>query len=318
MFTPIYFALATLSFTFLSPLASAAPQDFGLSSIEGRIFSQHAASVASNSTRSLLHPSSTIPHQSPIIPASTSTRSNARPSSTVPAPSSTGTVTVHVGNTPQSVGDLTGIDFVKKIKSAVTPLCPDVANGKPGSCTGDNAIIDDIAHIDEQGNLGGGSLTFNVRDSNYNSNDERDGMVGIFANTMKTAASGSANCKATRYKSGCQNAKMMARSPLLPDGPNVPNADCTHGTMNICSGPDNVYIELPDSSVYMNIDVTFTWPGEAFSCLSVLDTIEEALAVLPELEIISKSVEVGVAIAKPCCESEGCGKTGGDKRWLLD
>ena len=66
-------------------------------------------------------------------------------------------------------------------------------------------------------------------------------------------------------------------------------------------------------SALENIDVTFEWPGEAFSCDSVLSLLEAALAFLPEFEFISKGAEVAVGVAKPCCESNGCGKTGGDE-----
>lgn len=74
------------------------------------------------------------------------------------------------------------------------------------------------------------------------------------------------------------------------------------------------------TSPIQNIDITFEWPGEAFSCSSVLDLIEAGLAFLPEIEIFSKAADVAVGLAKPCCESDGCGKTGGDrrKRMLMD
>lgn len=225
-------ALRAFLYTLTTSFVSAAPQDLGLGGAIGSlILSQQLAG----------HASTTSP---PAAPSSTSTTSSALLAPPSPTPSAQ--TNIQIGNTPQSVGDLTGTDLINKILAAVQPLCPDVnATTGKGACTGTtNGEISSVAHIASDETLGGGTLLFNVRDSGYETNDQRDGMIALFASTMNSSASGAANCASVRYRSDCGPAK---REALLQGGPDVPNQDCTTGTKRICSGPDNVDIEIVEN-----------------------------------------------------------------------
>ena len=74
-------------------------------------------------------------------------------------------------------------------------------------------------------------------------------MISVFASTMNNSATGTANCKSMRYRSDCSPPKMMIgkKEPLLQGDSSVPNADCTTGSMVICSGADNVDVEITEN-----------------------------------------------------------------------
>lgn len=113
-------------------------------------------------------------------------------------------------------------------------------------------------------------------------------MIARFAQTLKVAATGKDCQTNVRWQSGCSLGISGAgkRSDTLEEprikgrGPSPflqgtgPEQDCQRGTKTMCSGPDNVDVEIDavdggEKLAVLNVDVASEDPYVQFNCLGM-------------------------------------------------
>ena len=237
-----------------------------------------------------------------------------------------GSTNVVVSPNTQSLGDLAGDDLVNKVTNLLQTACseptlPDTAT----PCAADPAglSIDGVAVITNLGEiLGGGSIILTIKEGNYSYAAQRDGMIATFVQTLKVAAAGT-NCQTdVHWQSGCslgvsgggkrsntlEEPRIKGRrpSPLLQG--TGPEQDCQRGTKTICSGPDNVNIEIDavnggEKLAVLNVDIAFEDPYVPFGCASMLTAIGTGVAAFGFVPAVAVGA-IGVALGSV---SAACG-----------
>ena len=226
-----------------------------------------------------------------------------------------GQTNVAISTTTQSLGNLNGDDLVNKVTAILTPACPEpVVDGAYTSCSTDPLSIS-VGLVDPSGNNGGGTVVLTIQEGNYITAPMRDGMLSLFVQTLKAAASGK-NCQSKNVAIDCEppNTKIKGRSPIGPLQGAAPNSDCTHGQMTICSGPSNVVITVDEKDggnqlAILNIDISFIDPDIPFNCDGILQFLGLGLVALPGLDAAAAGAASAVIGAiTPCCAdgAEGC------------
>ena len=184
----------------------------------------------------------------------------------VASPSPNSQTNVQLSQTPVALGNYQGDDLISAFLGALTPACPKVTtDGTVTLCSTSPVSIDSVPYIDNSTNvISGGTLVFTISEGNYTTEVQREGMLALFVQTLRGATTGS-NCQNKNYvNAACKplspngRRKIKPRLGTLPPNPG-PGTDCEHGSMVMCSGPDNVAIQIVENDKAVAYLVSFSF-----------------------------------------------------------